>query len=232
MLLALSPAVNISYYNLCIRTFADSTRNQESAGLMANLIDIACPQCRNPFKVPSEMAGKRIRCKGCGNTFAVQAAASPPPAKPRPAPPARKDDDEEEDANPYGLSEVVDSSRCPFCAKEMESADAVICLHCGYNIRTRQRVQVKKVIETTSGDRFMWLLPGIICVAVVVVLALLDILYLLWEPQPRSSTEWLGHGGVKTWGIIISLFFMFFAGQFAFRRLILHPVPPEKEKLK
>lgn len=191
---------------------------------MADTIEVVCPQCQKQIKAPAEMQGKKVRCKGCGATFAVQAAASKSGAK-------SASHDEDEDSNPYRLGEETESTaRCPFCAKEMESPEAVLCLHCGYNTRTRQRLQTRTVYETTTADRIMWLLPGIICAALVVVILVADLLYLAWTPDPKSGTAWLAHGGVKTWGIIISGFIAFFAGKFAFLRLIRNPTPPEKEK--
>ena len=31
---------------------------------MAATLDISCPHCAKAFKVPAELAGKTIRCKG------------------------------------------------------------------------------------------------------------------------------------------------------------------------
>ncbi len=68
---------------------------------MAEKLDIACPSCGKLMKVPAEVVGKVIRCKGCAHTFAVAdpaAAPKPPVARPaaakaapvkaKPAPPA------------------------------------------------------------------------------------------------------------------------------------------------
>jgi len=52
---------------------------------MAEKLDIACPSCGKLMKVPAEVVGKVIRCKGCSHTFAVAdpaAAPKPPTAKP------------------------------------------------------------------------------------------------------------------------------------------------------
>ena len=52
---------------------------------MAEKLDIACPSCGKLMKVPAEVVGKVIRCKGCAHTFAVAdpaAAPKPPVAKP------------------------------------------------------------------------------------------------------------------------------------------------------
>ena len=55
---------------------------------MAEKLDIACPSCGKGMKVPAEVVGKVIRCKGCSHTFTVaDPAARPKPlvAKPVPA---------------------------------------------------------------------------------------------------------------------------------------------------
>jgi hypothetical protein len=36
--------------------------------------------------------------------------------------------------------------------------------------------------------------------------------------------------GLKVWEVVCSLFVIWFLGKFAFRRLILHPTPPEAKK--
>jgi hypothetical protein len=196
---------------------------------MPTPIVVSCPECQKQIKAPPELQGKKIRCKGCGTTFPVPAAsaAEPSPAKARaPVEP----DEEEGDGNPYGLSEVQQSNRCPFCAAEMASPEAVICVSCGYNTRTRQRIETRKVVETTPGDRMSWLMPGIICVGVIIVLLVLDILYLVWEPDAKSDIGWLAYKGFKTWAVIGSGFIIFFAGRFAVKRLIFNSIPPEKMK--
>jgi DNA-directed RNA polymerase subunit RPC12/RpoP len=185
------------------------------------------------------MQGKKIRCKGCGHTFAVPGEVTLEPeekAKPQPAPvkaKAASGYDEDDDGNPYGLSNDLETiPRCPHCAKQMESAEAVVCLHCGYNIRLRKRVETKKVMETTAGDRIMWLLPGIGCVVLIIVLIIADILYMQFDEEAYKRYWWsfVGYLGFKVWGVIISLGIMFFAGKFAIRRLIFDSTPPEKVK--
>src|SRR6266849_1589559 len=111
---------------------------------MASQILITCPECTNQLKGPADLQGKRIRCKACGHVFAVGApapsksAAPPgkgsgvraPKAKPATPPPAKQE--EEVAKNPYDLTEIKLATRCPQCAAEMESPDAVVCLNCGY----------------------------------------------------------------------------------------------------
>jgi hypothetical protein len=39
---------------------------------MQRLYSIICPHCRKPGKVPIELEGKSIRCKGCKKTFSIK----------------------------------------------------------------------------------------------------------------------------------------------------------------
>ena len=56
---------------------------------MAATLDISCPHCAKAFKVPAELAGKTIRCKGCQQTFPVGGAKAGKPATAKPAKPAK-----------------------------------------------------------------------------------------------------------------------------------------------
>ena len=64
--------------------------------------------------------------------------------------PDRPTIDDEEDANPYGVTALDTAPRCPDCANEMESEDAIICLHCGYNSRTRVKIEARAVDDVTG----------------------------------------------------------------------------------
>ena len=120
-------------------------------------------------------------------------------------------------------------ARCPHCAQEMESEDAILCLNCGYNTRSRQRVESKHVIETTPGEKFVWLLPGFICAALIPLLIGFDLFWTLALPRMVDKTDWefLGREGQQLWPVVDSLFGMYFAGKFAVKRLILNSNPPE-----
>ena len=122
--------------------------------------------------------------------------------------------------------------RCPFCAHEMESADAVICLRCGYNIQTRARVETKLTIETTSADYFQWWLPAFVCIFGILLLIGWNVLFiLLIAPGLKEDSVFflISGGWAKVWQAIISAFLCFFMGKFAVQRLIFNPTPPEKE---
>lgn len=201
---------------------------------MAGTIAISCPKCEKQINAPAELEGKKIRCKECRHVFTVKApprAKAARPAKPAPAAPA----DDDESKNPYGVRDMEFLPRCPYCAKEMESEEAIICLHCGYNTRTRERIPFKKTYETTGGDRFVWLLPGILCA--LGVLWMIGNIVIFWTLFPKWEFEY----EVNWWSIFFALwariwfsvacvFIGFFFGKFAVQRLILNPTPPEKEK--
>jgi DNA-directed RNA polymerase subunit RPC12/RpoP len=151
----------------------------------------------------------------------------------KPAAPAPKPVTDEDDGNPYGLTDADLAYRCPSCANEMESEDAIICLHCGYNTHTRTAVKTRKIHDTTSGDVFLWLLPGILCVVGILIWIATDLVYCLkiddWL-DPDSWTFFFAHPGIKLWLVITSLFFCYYLGKFAIKRLIINNKPPEVEK--
>ncbi len=229
---------------------------------MATTISIVCPECGKQVKAPENVLGKKVRCKFCQAAFVASSGASKPPAgksgkpaagksgkvtpppkavaKPADTKPAKKPvmDDDDDDPNPYVMTNVNLAPRCPNCANEMESEDAIICLICGYNTSTREQFQTRKVHALTFGEHFMWLLPGIGCALAVLSALGFDVWYLLKIDDLVGPVEkeffWgiLSHGGIKLWVVIMSLFVTYFAGKFAIKRLILHPKPPEVEKKK
>jgi predicted Zn finger-like uncharacterized protein len=195
---------------------------------MSNPINVSCPECQKQLKVSEELRGKKVRCKGCGHVFAIPAAEAKAKAKPAPAKGA--DDD---GPGSYGVvAEESSIPRCPHCAQQMESADAVVCIHCGYSTATRQRIETKKVIETTGGDRLSWVLPGLLAIGGIFLLAGFDLWYCLKLPAlvEKTDNEWLSYKGFRVWVVVFSLFLMAFAGRFAFHRLVLNPTPPEEVK--
>ena|SRR5437870_4049450 len=212
-------------------------------------IDITCPECKKQLKGPEELSGKKIRCKSCKATFVVsppkataskKAGADAPSGKAKVAAPAKSYLDEDaEGKNPYKMTDVLHSSRCPQCAADMEDGD-IICLNCGYNVQTRMRVQTVKTYETTSFDWVIWLIPGIVCVAAI--LAMIGVVVFLWLPTKVSwglkglaqvDTEneaWWGHFSLRIYGSVMAAFIAWVCGKFAFKRLVLHPTPPERVK--
>lgn len=209
---------------------------------MAAQILITCPECKKQLKGPAELQGKRIRCKACGQVFAVGAAApkksaaapgkasGAPAAKAKSAPPPAPPE-EEVAKNPYQLTDIQLASRCPQCAAKLESPDAVVCLNCGYNTRSRQRMTTIRTYAHTPLDWLSWLAPGILCA--LAVLAAIGLVCFLWIPAGLPSVAgeaWWGHFSVQIYGSFFAGVAAWIAGKFAFRRLVQNPRPPEKFK--
>jgi len=202
---------------------------------VAAAFTISCPECDKQIKAPPELQGKKIRCKGCGHTFVVKA---PPAKKPAPDPRAAKAKaasrppaDEYENPNPYDVTSLDLTPRCPHCAADLESEDTVICVNCGYDLEHRVHLETKKTVEASGMDQFLWLLPGILCVLSIFLMLGWDVFHVFWLPG-LIEDEWywfLGHAGVQVWVVVASLFGIFYAARFAIQRLILDPTAPEKE---
>jgi DNA-directed RNA polymerase subunit RPC12/RpoP len=222
---------------------------------MASTVSVTCPECEKQIKAPAEIVGKKIRCKSCAHVFVAKADAEPSkpaPAKGGKAPPAKaapdkgitkapakpakpKDDEDEENANPYGVTTLDTTTRCPNCANEMESEKAVVCLTCGYNTLTREQVRTRKVHDPTGGERFLWLLPGILS-AIGVLLIIGNIIVNLimvknYTPDGEDSKLWEQAAGCyAVWWTLGWLWVGYKATRFAIKRLIQEPTPPEVEK--
>jgi hypothetical protein len=207
---------------------------------MADSSIITCPKCKKRFKGKGDLRGKKIRCPFCQEPFVVgqgQPSKSPEPAAAK-APTAAlaakvADDDEDKPSdNPYGVTAQDIAPRCPNCANEMESDTAVICLFCGYNTLTRTWGKTEKVIASTFGERFMYLLPGLLCVLLIVVDIALIVSYCLVVPYVSQGAWWsfVDHESLRLWGATFGLFILWPAGYYAFNRLVLNPTPPDKVK--
>jgi predicted Zn finger-like uncharacterized protein len=230
---------------------------------MATTFVIACPECSKQVRVSDEHVGKKIRCKGCGNVFPVaadgagapktqaapgaaktQAAAGGPKTKAAPpSPPPRPEDDPEYDPNKYILAQVNDTlPRCPFCAKEMPSVEALICLHCGYNTRTRERPHVKQVYAHTPAELILWWLPAIF--TILFIAGMWVWYYFFWdlieewlaeswfedEPgPPRTYLAGLSPGMFRLYHALFIVFAMVPLVRFIWKRLVTHNKPPEKK---
>lgn len=184
---------------------------------------------------------------------ATQVKPPPPPTKAEVPPPPDDipvsgykfvDDDDDPNAPKQYTVEQDESTlpRCPFCAKEMESHDALICLNCGYNTRTRMRPEIKQVYQNTGTQVFLWLLPGIICVLVMIALLVWYIIFWMniegwmedswFEDEKGPPTTYLGGLGP---GFLRLYLFLFTAAcyvplvRFSIKRLIRNNKPQERK---
>ena len=206
-------------------------------------IKITCPECKKVIAVPPDLLGKKVRCKGCSKVFEAQKPA-PPKETAKPAEEDKKKqqagDDPDDDGKAYGMHDTILQARCPNCAKELSSEDAVLCIFCGYNNLTRQIAQTRKTYDITGADIFFWNLPGIIGVILCLILLTFNLVYMLkideWCSPEEGKTDapWFGflaHGSIKLWLYIISGFILFTVGKFSFIRLVYENRPKEEEKI-
>ena len=195
---------------------------------MPAAITIVCPSCKKAMQAPDSVQGKKIKCKACATVFAAVAeqASAKSELKAEEAGPKKHTDDEEwGEIKAYGMTIAKEKPRCPHCAWEMES-DEVLCLHCGYNLMTRERL-VQRVLEPhTGGDYFLWWLAPVVCM--LLALSAIGGVVAIWL--------WLNFELGYPWDTAVNVYFSvmgaaiaWFAGKFAFKRMVFHPHPPERE---
>jgi ribosomal protein L37E len=226
---------------------------------------ITCPNCEAALNVPAQFFGKKIKCKQCGHVFvaadpgkpaarpqAKPVAISPPPPPPPPEPEKRVLWDEEDEAATGGMAKplglVEDDSeipRCPHCAKELDPPDAKVCIHCGFNNVTRAKANTVKVWAPTAEDWIRHLLPGIIALAVVIGLIVLNIVsamnmrswlegsFLESDDKDASGRKklYVAPGAFIFFLAAVSLMIFVPAAKFAFKRLVKEYRPTERIKL-
>lgn len=184
---------------------------------MAATITVSCPKCKKTLKVPTKLKGKKIRCKGCGQTFPVVEM--------------KTETEEWGVAQAYGVQGVTEEepeeARCPFCAHALEDENTVVCMNCGYNLRTRERIQTKVYEPVTGRDYLVWLMPGILCC--LGALACIGGIVWVWVSEWDFGEPWTI--ATKVYLTVMFGFGVWYFGVFAFKRLVLHPKPPEQEKV-
>lgn len=214
---------------------------------MAEMYTIACTKCGKQLKVGEAVLGKKIRCKDCQNVFVAQKPAATARAA---TPPGQQlsmkevyekqiADEEAQGDNPYGMGAIEEGvARCPRCANEMESETAVICLNCGFNVKTRTRAETKAVYEHTGQEVFIHRLPGIICAIIAIVALVFGIIFNFkvqtwakdWEwLQNEDKTYWLKPGIFGLYGSLALIVFVLIpCTRFAIKRLVYDHRPAER----
>lgn len=175
---------------------------------MPDTLDVKCPTCGKALKVPAQLAGKKVKCKGCDTAFQVSAPgarsvgaalaagaatgakpAAPPPEPEKPKNPFLDDDEDEVDEQGRVKAMVVvkesDVPRCPHCTVELDPPDAKVCYHCGFNNVTRVKAETKKVVAADATDWIPHLAPGIVALLLVIGLVVVDVICLL------NMKEWM-----------------------------------------
>jgi hypothetical protein len=223
---------------------------------MTATISITCPSCKKRMTGPAAALGKKIKCKACNHVFVAEAEGAAVPAgkgtapagatKPgvptkSQAPPAASKQEvdknrmlDPEDSDPgkgYGFVEqkVDEIARCPQCAYELESPDAVVCLTCGYNLLTRIRLRTQKTYEMTAMDWVKWYIPTV--GASLGCLVSIAFGVFLWTGLPWWYGDWwFSHFSVQIWFTVFACAGAWYSGKFVFKRVVYQPRPPEKIK--
>ena len=230
---------------------------------MASAVEMACPSCEKALKVPPAVFGKKIKCKHCGHAFVARDPAESPAAKPPkpggkpaavtaaappPPPPPKKpflDDDDDGPAQIEVVKDDLDVPRCPHCAKELDPPDAIVCVHCGFNNRTRAKANTKKVWAPTAEDWIRHLLPGVVALLIVIGLIVLNVMSFMnmrdWLAGSFLEMDEKDAAGRQRFFVAPGAFIAFIAvpsilaaapaARYAFRRLVLEPRPPEQIKI-
>jgi DNA-directed RNA polymerase subunit RPC12/RpoP len=204
---------------------------------------IRCPKCGHAFVVET-MAQDKVESAQekappvKAKARAVKAPAAPakveeaPPIalSPPPAPPPKPPEDDDGESNPYGVTTLDMAPRCPSCTEKLPSEDTLVCPSCGYNTQTRTFGKTIKTIEHTGGERFKWLLPGLLCFLGILLLYLIAVFYSGALPEILGGDHWTVSEAMRLWITWMLLGVMWGLGRFAHKRLIFEPKPPEKVK--
>ena len=134
-------------------------------------IEFTCPSCSTRFRFQEELSGKLAKCGSCGDKVRI------PSQNPAPAvAPSRLDDilddfptpfEEEEstlaemvelDSGDESIKKMTTEPRCPACGMKFIGT-TIICVHCGYDTKTKSRPKFKKVRRHTRRKRKVGLDP-------------------------------------------------------------------------
>ena len=119
----------------------------------------------------------------------------------------------------------------------------------------RSRRPSIKTFDRTAGDWFSWLLPAFACIFVILALIAAGIYYHYYLPYDILDQKganallddrmgafgkdpgpdflaYMFHPGIEVWLYAFFIWLMWKCGKFAFKRLILNYMPPEKIKEK
>lgn len=116
-------------------------------------LKIACTQCHKNFKVADNLAGKKVNCPSCKTVVPVPAGAQDELTL-QPAGAAPVEDDLKlyvPGEEPGAKTEV---QACPACGHDVP-IDGVLCVHCGYNLKTKQSVRGHEIKTPGRGKIYL-----------------------------------------------------------------------------
>jgi|GEM_PF-1768171 len=125
-------------------------------------MNVTCPKCARKLRVRDDLAGKRVKCPGCGSAIRVPAGGAAGAGEAAPEGQGRK---------------------CPQCGK-VYPLDVAICTDCGIHLRTGRRAGARATPSAWTG-RARWLVGG----AVVLIVAAVAYFVLRGPGAPEGPLE-------------------------------------------
>ncbi len=134
---------------------------------------VRCPACGKAYRWKDDLAGRKVKCK-CGEVFRMTAPGSPAPSAPVVGSVTDKTGELSDgyDLHDTGLhapahgaapgSSSDGDGRCPSCNQPVKP-NAVICINCGFNLKSGQRLQTavgKPTEEAPIGGKATAALTG------------------------------------------------------------------------
>ena len=109
-------------------------------------IKVVCA-CGKGLSVKSQLAGKAVKCPGCGKPLRIP-VVPPEPATAAGQPAGRNTRRAPSEGVERLLDEVdlkasATGRRCPDCRKDMQPDD-LICVHCGFNTETGRKLGTRR----------------------------------------------------------------------------------------
>lgn len=144
-------------------------------------IAVQCGSCRKRLTAKDKLAGRKIKCPQCGGVLTIPKPAAAPEAPRKPteppddyavaSPPAGEPGSST--AGTAGAAEKAPDTgpKCASCGASLK-AGAVICVECGYDLRTGKKREVSGPEESAERRAFPWVKVSIIgasCVGLVVM---------------------------------------------------------------
>ena len=122
----------------------------------AGNITVSC-RCGKKFAAPPILAGKKVKCPACSAPLAI-----PGGTKPKQVAGALDDGGGQTiDAAPDLMGELLDeigleaaaagNLLCPNCKAQM-SAEAVLCVSCGFNVESGKQLRTESFVKATAND--------------------------------------------------------------------------------
>lgn len=178
---------------------------------------IACDACGRQYRWKQQLAGRRVTCK-CGQKFAVPNQGPAADAAPFEDFIAALAD--EPDNTPATISRPSTDAKCPLCNARVKPG-AVICINCGADMRTRQRIQTKRSESFVTGGSggggsgaLKLVLTGLLmqlgAIALTIVAIAVPFILLLLDARMDNYALYLGYAGytiaaLQTLGAVLCL---------------------------